>query len=95
MPTFAVNDIPVDAGATAYTTALTFNYDQAAYKLTIESQGAAVYIQTREVLHGSYGGTPEMKISPGFRSMTFATPIYGFRIRSAGTAATVTFAYYG
>lgn len=93
MPVLAQNDVPVPAGATAYSPAFTWEWDQPTHKLTADLQGGALYLQVKDAIHGGYTA-PELKLRPGFHSRTFATPIYGFRVRSAGTAATLDWSLY-
>lgn len=94
MPTYARNDLSVSVGDTSYTPNLTFQYDQPSQKLTLIVESAAVYLQVKDAIHTGFGSSDEVKLLPGSHSRTFPTPVYGFRLRGAGTAATVSFAYY-
>lgn len=98
MPTFARNELTV--ADDDYSPALTFDYDQPSRKLTFDVRNGDVYLQVRELLHGSYGGPggDEMLLAAGFHGRTFTTTVYGLRLRAAAPVPApppvVSFTYY-
>lgn len=96
MTPYSDNDLVVSSAT--YTDSQQLIAEQPSRKLTLQVEGAAIYYQILDRVQGAFSNAgPEIKLLPGFASITFASAIYGFRWRKAAAAVSdpiLSYVYY-